>query len=71
MSGPIEVMKKSSNSVEKVPSKGKWRNLAAAARASVGVLPGAGLAPLLVPSQRWVPPEGVVTFWGPDRMGPS
>ena len=54
-----------------MPSKGKRKNWEAVARASVGVLPGVGLAPLLVPSQRWVPPEGVVTLRGPERRGPS
>jgi hypothetical protein len=35
------------------------------------LLLGLGLALLLVASQRCVPPEGRVTFRGPERMGPS
>ena len=62
----MEVMKKSSKAVSKVPSKGKFRSSEAVARASVGVLPGVGLAPPLVPSQRGVPPVGVVTLRGPE-----
>lgn len=50
MSGPIEVMKKSSKLVAKVPSNGKWATLEAVSRAAVGVLPGFGFALRLVPS---------------------
>lgn len=69
--GPIEVMKKSSKEVEKVPSNGKWASLEAVSRAAVGVLPGVGFALKLVPSHLWVPPEGVVTRCPRDQMGPS
>ena len=54
-----------------MPSYGKLRNLDAASRASVQVLPGVGLAPPFSPSQGCVPPDGVVMFRGPDRIGAS
>lgn len=67
----MEEMKKSLNSESKVPSNGKWADFEAVARASVGVFPGFALAPLLVPSQSWVPPEGVVTSCPLEKTKPS
>lgn len=71
MSGPMEVMKKSSKLVVKVPSNGKWANLELMSRAAVGVLPGFGLALLLVPSHLWAPPEGVDTTCPREKTLPS
>ena len=65
------MMKKSSNSAWKVPSKVKPFSCPASARASVGVFPGVGLAPRFVPSQMWVPPDAVVMLRGPEMMGSS
>lgn len=67
----MEEMKKSSNPTSKVPSNGKWADFEAVSRASVGVFPGFALAPLLVPSHLWVPPEGVVTSCPRDKTEPS
>jgi len=64
-------MKKSSNWRSKVPSYVKPASLEAASRASVGVLPGWGLAARLVPSQRCVPPDAVVMLRGPEMIGAS
>lgn len=71
VSGPMEVIKKSSKLVEKVPSNGKWASLEAVSRAAVGVLPGFGFALRFVPSHLCAPPEGVVTTCPRDQMGPS
>ena len=71
MSGPMELMKKSSNSVRKVPSNGKWASLEAVSRVAVGLLPGFELELRLVPSHLWAPPEGVVTTCPRDQMKPS
>ncbi len=62
-SGPIRLMRKSSNPSLKVPSKVKPPCLAPSSSVAVEVAPGEGFAPPLVPSHLWVPPDGVVTSW--------
>lgn len=65
------VIKKSWNWLEYVPSKPKPSSMAADWREVVGVFPGLGLEPPLVPSHLCVPPDGVVTSEGPDTIQSS
>jgi hypothetical protein len=67
----MDVMKKSWKLLENVPSKLNPFLSPAASIWVVRVAPGEGFAPLLVPSQRWVPPLGVVMSLPWDSTQPS